>query len=186
MAEISFRRPMFRLSKANSNFVPKAKPFCSFPSEFVHKDGRKIAVALAGVWSERAQRFFIIGRDMTEQNEAEKMLASLAHFDQLTRLPNRNSLLEDLSQLGTDTAQAMCIAMFDLDGFKNVNDTLGHSIGDKLLTQVGQRIKTLTPESGRAYRLGGDEFVLIEPKFTRPSRFRRQRRRYPESNGIPF
>ncbi|MEH2510471.1 diguanylate cyclase (GGDEF)-like protein/PAS domain S-box-containing protein [Nitrobacteraceae bacterium AZCC 1564] len=140
----------------------QGKAIRNFQSEFIHKDGRKIAVALAGIWSERAQRFFIIGRDMTEQNQAEKMLSTLAHFDQLTGLPNRNSLLEDLSKFGNDNAEAMCIAMFDLDGFKNVNDTLGHSIGDKLLTQVGQRIKMLAPESGRAYRLGGDEFVLID------------------------
>lgn len=139
----------------------QGKSIRNFPSEFIHKNGRTIAVALAGVWSERVQRFFIIGRDMTEQNEAEKMLAALAHFDQLTGLPNRNSLLEDLSRLGHHNTPATSIAMFDLDGFKNVNDTLGHSIGDKLLTQVGQRIKMLAPESGRAYRLGGDEFVLV-------------------------
>lgn len=146
--------------KSELKLCAQGKAIRNFPTEFVHKNGHTIAVALAGVWSKRAQRFFVIGRDMTEQNEAEKMLAALAHFDQLTGLPNRNSLLEDLSKLGE--AQAMCIAMFDLDGFKNVNDTLGHSIGDKLLTQVGQRIKMLTLESGRAYRLGGDEFVLID------------------------
>lgn len=148
--------------KGELQLCAQGKAIRNFPTEFVHKDGHTIAVALAGVWSERAQRFFVIGRDMTEQNEAEKMLAALAHFDQLTGLPNRNSLLEDLSKLGDDKAQAMCIAMFDLDGFKNVNDTLGHSIGDNLLSQVGQRIKMLTPESGRTYRLGGDEFVLID------------------------
>jgi diguanylate cyclase (GGDEF)-like protein/PAS domain S-box-containing protein len=147
--------------KSELELCVQGKAIRNFQSEFVHKDGRKISVALAGVWSERAQRFFIIGRDMTEQNQAERMLATLAHFDQLTGLPNRNSLLEDLGKLRNDNAEAMCIAMFDLDGFKNVNDTLGHSIGDKLLTQVGQRIEKLTPESGRAYRLGGDEFVLI-------------------------
>lgn len=147
--------------KSELELCAQGKAIRNFQSEFIHKDGRNISVALAGVWSERAQRFFIIGRDMTERNQAERMLATLAHFDQLTGLPNRNSLLEDLSKLLDDNAEAMCIAMFDLDGFKNVNDTLGHSIGDKLLTQVGQRMKMLTPESGRAYRLGGDEFVLI-------------------------
>ena len=147
--------------KTELELCAQGKSIRNFPSEFVHKNGHTIAVALAGVWSERVQRFFIIGRDMTEQNEAEKMLAALAHFDQLTGLPNRNSLLEDLSRLGHHNTPATSIAMFDLDGFKNVNDTLGHSIGDKLLTQVGQRIKMLAPESGRAYRLGGDEFVLV-------------------------
>jgi diguanylate cyclase (GGDEF)-like protein/PAS domain S-box-containing protein len=147
--------------RSELDLCAKGKAIRNFQSEFVHKSGRRIAVALAGVWSERAQRFFVIGRDMTEQKEAERMLATLAHFDQLTGLPNRNSLLEDLNKLGDENVQATCIAMFDLDGFKNINDTLGHSIGDKLLSQVAQRMESLTPEGGRAYRLGGDEFVLI-------------------------
>lgn len=146
--------------KSELDLCARGKAIRNFPTEFVHKSGRRIAVALAGVWSERAQRFFVIGRDMTEQKEAERMLATLAHFDQLTGLPNRNSLLEDLGQLDDETTQATCIAMFDLDGFKNVNDTLGHSIGDELVSRVAQRMETLTPEGGRAYRLGGDEFVL--------------------------
>ncbi len=115
---------------------------------------------LTGVWSEQAQRFFLIGHDMTEQQAVERKLTDLAHFDQLTGLPNRISLLKDLHDLERQTTNAV-VAMFDLDGFKDVNDTLGHSVGDKLLTEVAQRMEMLVPENGQMYRLGGDEFVLV-------------------------
>jgi diguanylate cyclase (GGDEF)-like protein/PAS domain S-box-containing protein len=139
----------------------------NFQTGFIHKDGRVVTLALTGVWSEQAQRFFLIGRDMTEREAAEEKLRQLAHFDQLTKLPNRTSLLRDLREMlieRTDRPRlVVSIAMFDLDGFKDINDTLGHATGDRLLEEVARRLSETAGASGQVYRLGGDEFFLILP-----------------------
>jgi diguanylate cyclase (GGDEF)-like protein len=96
--------------------------------------------------------------------ESTKNLIHLAHFDQLTGLANRISLHQDLKDAilpAKGTAAATSIAMFDLDGFKDINDTLGHSVGDQLLREVARRMTAFLPANGRFYRLGGDEFVLV-------------------------
>jgi diguanylate cyclase (GGDEF)-like protein/PAS domain S-box-containing protein len=139
----------------------------NFQCDLIHKNGSLVPVALTGVWSDQAQRFFMIGRDMTEQKAVEKKLTDLAHFDQLTKLPNRISLLNDLNDPERKNANAV-VAMFDLDGFKDVNDTLGHLVGDKLLTEVARRMAALVPDNGRMYRLGGDEFVFVIPDSRDP------------------
>ena len=92
-----------------------------------------------------------------------KELIHLAHFDQLTGLANRISLHNDLTCAISECegAAATSVAMFDLDGFKDINDTLGHSIGDQLLQEVARRMEAFTPVDGKFYRLGGDEFVLV-------------------------
>lgn len=90
-------------------------------------------------------------------------LEQLAHFDQLTGLPNRVSLLRDIEAMlckgPGDLARPIAIAMLDLDSFKDVNDTLGHPVGDKLLQEVAQRL-TSASHGACVYRLGQDEFVL--------------------------
>jgi diguanylate cyclase (GGDEF)-like protein len=95
----------------------------------------------------------------------------LAHYDQLTGLPDRVSLLEVIGELTDAPLQPASIAIFDLDGFKGVNDTLGHSTGDQLLTQIAVRMCALTPAPGQVYRLGGDEFVLVLPGCSDPREF---------------
>jgi diguanylate cyclase (GGDEF)-like protein len=88
----------------------------------------------------------------------------LAHFDQLTGLPNRVSLRNDidtiLKERAGDPARPMTVATLDLDGFKDVNDTLGHPVGDRLLQEVARRLAAVSDET-RVYRLGEDEFVLV-------------------------
>jgi diguanylate cyclase (GGDEF)-like protein len=124
---------------------------------------RVVPMAWSGVWSEPDQRHFFVGRDMTEQKAAEEKLWRLAHFDQLTGLPNRTSLAADLNAMLDESAAIgshHAIAIIGLDGFKDVNDTLGHSIGDELLRQVAERM-VVADDAGRAYRLGGDQFVLL-------------------------
>jgi diguanylate cyclase (GGDEF)-like protein/PAS domain S-box-containing protein len=136
----------------------------NFETRYVHKQGQIVPLAWSGVWSEPEQKYFFTGRDVTESKKVEAKLRYLAHFDQLTALPNRTSLQNDLNALlnppaGTDR-QALSIAMFDLDGFKDINDTLGHSTGDQLLCEVAWRLSTQAEGQARFYRLGGDEFVL--------------------------
>ena len=91
----------------------------------------------------------------------------LAHYDQLTGLPNRTTLREDLAALiavsSDPEPRPASIAMLDLDGFKDINDTLGHSAGDRLLQEVARRLTETAKDAARVYRLGGDEFVLVFP-----------------------
>lgn len=101
--------------------------------------------------------------DITDRMRADEQLKRIAHYDQLTGLPNRLSLQRELGRLLSGDGKMTAIAMFDLDGFKDVNDTLGHSTGDQLLIEVGQRLVQVAGGHGQVCRLGGDEFVLIVP-----------------------
>ena len=99
--------------------------------------------------------------DVTDRVRAEEQLNRIAHYDQLTGLPNRLTLQKELGRLLSGTGASTAIGLFDLDGFKDVNDTLGHSIGDQLLIEVGQRLAKVAEGRGQVCRLGGDEFVVI-------------------------
>jgi diguanylate cyclase (GGDEF)-like protein/PAS domain S-box-containing protein len=132
----------------------------SFHTKVVRKDQRSISVNWTAVWSKPAGRFFLIGRDMTETLAAQARLRQLALYDQLTGLPNRTSLISDLESLAaSDSWKNSSIAIFDLDGFKEVNDAFGHAAGDLVLKEVAQRATDLSV--GDVYRLGGDEFVIV-------------------------
>ena len=102
--------------------------------------------------------------DITERKEAELSLERLARYDPLTGLPNRALLAEDLARTleRHDRDGRTCAVLFlDLDRFKDVNDTLGHSIGDLLLKDVAVRLCALVPEGTLVARWGGDEFVAV-------------------------
>ena len=102
--------------------------------------------------------------DITDRVRAEEQLKRIAHYDQLTGLPNRLTLQKELGRLLSGRRHGpTAIALFDLDGFKDVNDTLGHSTGDQLLIEVGQRLVEVAGGRGQVCRLGGDEFVMIMP-----------------------
>jgi diguanylate cyclase (GGDEF)-like protein/PAS domain S-box-containing protein len=98
--------------------------------------------------------------DITDRKKAEEQLHRLAHYDPLTGLPNRLTLQRELASL-FGSGWPISVALFDLDGFKDVNDTLGHSTGDKLLVEVGRRLTDVAGDRGQVCRLGGDEFVVI-------------------------
>lgn len=95
---------------------------------------------------------------------AEAKLQNMAMFDELTGLPNRRMLFESLSQSLARARRDSCklgLLYIDLDGFKSVNDNLGHNIGDLLLEQVARRLRTRTRGSDTLARIGGDEFTVI-------------------------
>ena len=100
-------------------------------------------------------------RDVTEQRALEAQLEYRASVDALTGLPNRAALMQELSQRGPldDTT----VLFIDLDGFKEVNDTLGHESGDGVLRDVASRIAADVPGGVSVGRLGGDEFLAIMP-----------------------
>src|SRR5690606_20066003 len=105
-----------------------------------------------------------VGSDVTEQRASAEQIARMARFDNLTGLPNRLSLHEDLGRAlaHAQGMKARCaLMMIDLDRFKAVNDTLGHPVGDQLLAQVATRLKSLMGTDMTCGRLGGDEFAVV-------------------------
>jgi len=102
--------------------------------------------------------------DITERSEAAAEIQRLAYFDPLTHLPNRRLLLDRLTQTLAAAARHGrygAILFLDLDDFKRLNDTRGHSAGDQLLVEVGHRLRTGLREGDTVARMGGDEFVVI-------------------------
>jgi diguanylate cyclase (GGDEF)-like protein/PAS domain S-box-containing protein len=105
-----------------------------------------------------------VTRDMSEAKTAENEIKRLAYYDPLTGLPNRRMLLERLQRVLTSDRRAgnKCALLFlDLDNFKDLNDTLGHHIGDLLLQEVARRLTSSLRDTDMATRIGGDEFVVI-------------------------
>ena len=107
-----------------------------------------------------------ITSDITQHKAAQERIQRLAHFDPLTGLPNR-ALLNDRVNHDLSTAQRhhtqLAVLFVDLDHFKNVNDTLGHRIGDELLVAIASRLKAAVRDVDTVSRQGGDEFILILP-----------------------
>jgi diguanylate cyclase (GGDEF)-like protein/PAS domain S-box-containing protein len=106
--------------------------------------------------------FAKITRDVGDRRRYEEHLYRLAHFDTLTELPNRLTLLKALEQ-ALSSPLPLTVLMLDLDGLKDINDTLGHSIGDFVLKAAANRIRLCIGESGTVGRLGGDEFAVALP-----------------------
>ena len=107
-----------------------------------------------------------IGTDLTEQRRSEQEISRLARFDSLTGLPNRAMMRQTLEEAMRNSAhrqKGCALFLIDLDRFKNVNDTLGHPIGDALLREVAERLKSVMGNHGQVGRLGGDEFQAVLP-----------------------
>lgn len=98
---------------------------------------------------------------------ANNQILEMAYQDALTHLPNRRFFVERLNKLFLENAkQPMALLFIDLDRFKFINDTLGHNVGDLILSSVAERMKLSLPEIDTLARLGGDEFVLLYRNFT--------------------
>ena len=106
--------------------------------------------------------------DITERRRSEERIAHLAQYDALTELPNRLLFRERLSQAlrKIDREQQIAVLYIDIDGFKAVNDSLGHSVGDELLKGIATRLRGCVSGAGLVARLGGDEFAIIETEVT--------------------
>lgn len=113
---------------------------------------------------EEGPRFVALARDITERQLADARTHQLAYFDALTGLPNRRMLLDRLERalaMAHRNGQVGALLFVDLDNFKQINDALGHTLGDLLLVEVARRLTHLLRPGDTVARLGGDEFVLL-------------------------
>ena len=104
-------------------------------------------------------------RDLSDRRQAEQRIQHLAHHDGLTGLPNRVLFHDRLAQaiaVAERTGRSMALLCLDLDGFKAVNDLLGHPVGDGVLIEVGNRLTACLRDSDTVARLGGDEFAIVQ------------------------
>ena len=148
-------------------------------------DGRIIAIAQRptsdGGW-------LVTCEDVTEQQRAESQIAFMARHDALTRLPNRTLLAERIELAVAQVGRGSGFAVFclDLDNFKQVNDTLGHPVGDELLCAVADRLNACVREIDTVARLGGDEFAVIQCGVQGGEEAERLARRIVECVGAPY
>ncbi|HYN77447.1 MAG TPA: EAL domain-containing protein [Lamprocystis sp. (in: g-proteobacteria)] len=120
-------------------------------------------VATPARWQGRPA-YLVMLHDVTERKDQEERMQRLAYSDSLTGLPNRDLFCDRLQQgliLAKREGKGLAVLFMDLDGFKQVNDTLGHGVGDALLRAVADRLRTLPRISDTVARIGGDEFAGI-------------------------
>lgn len=125
----------------------------------------------------------------TARLQQDERLWTLAHYDTLTNLPNRSLFWDRIGQAlrhAKRLESGAAVLWLDLDGFKAVNDTLGHAAGDALLQQVAERLKNRIRESDTVARMGGDEFAVILPDIAEPERAMRVATELVASLAEPF
>jgi diguanylate cyclase (GGDEF)-like protein len=129
-----------------------------------------------------------IHEDITERRRVEAKIAHMAKHDALTNLPNRVLLRESLNNAVKEAGEGNFLAVhcIDLDQFKNVNDTLGHPIGDALLREVTDRLLTCVSEGDTIARLGGDEFAILQIGIANPEQAADLAQHVIEAVGAPY
>ncbi|MEF2229813.1 MAG: sensor domain-containing diguanylate cyclase [Pseudodesulfovibrio sp.] len=132
----------------------------TFSFRFLRGDGEHIRLNWNAIFSPDHNAYFCTVHDPARESDA----ARLAYRDVLTGLKNRLALEEDLPDMLDNAQEAsarVAILFIDLDGFKEVNDNLGHKAGDALLARAARRMSYVVGQHGSTYRLGGDEFIVI-------------------------
>jgi len=139
------------------------------------RDGGRLitlqSVSLVPAGQDDSVRYVLACSDLTSVRQAQDQLNWLAHHDVLTGLPNRALLEERLDhdlQRARRLGHGLALMVIDLDGFKTINDSLGHAAGDRMLQEVARRLKGSIRDADTAARLGGDEFVVIMTDLVQP------------------
>ncbi len=142
----------------------------TWEKRYRHKNGYYIWVNLTTsiVRDEEGNpRYFsTVIEDISRRKQIEEELLHVANYDALTNLPNRSLLLDRLSQalvFANRAGSQVAVMLIDLDRFKNINDSLGHDVGDKIIVEVARRLAFAVRAGDTIARLGGDEFVVIWP-----------------------
>lgn len=135
----------------------------------VRQDGSELALGLTlFCWSEKGKlKFEAVLKDLTALHLEEEALRRLACVDVLTGLANRGRFYRVTEEILVQ-ARPAAVLMIDLDGFKDVNDSLGHAVGDGILREVAARLQRLASAGATVARIGGDEFAILEPNLISP------------------
>ena len=158
-----------------SHFMqPDLKAMGLMDLTLMRRDGQILPVDIAlGHWNDEGTPYAIVYiRDITERKQFENSLKHQATHDELTGLPNRWLFRLQLDQALARAARAclqVAVVFIDLDHFKNVNDSFGHSAGDSLLVQAGERMQRVLRENDTLARMGGDEFAVLLPDLITPN-----------------
>jgi diguanylate cyclase (GGDEF)-like protein/PAS domain S-box-containing protein len=156
------------------------------------RDGSEalLRVRKIGVHDSAGRPQFIVGvgEDITARRHAEAKIEQLAHYDPLTGLPNR-ALFQTQFHQALDKARGgggLAVLCIDLDHFKTVNDTLGHSLGDQVLEEAAKRLQKCVRAGDTAARLGGDEFAVLQGGFTSRQACTRLAKRVVDAMSEPY
>ncbi|TAK49383.1 MAG: EAL domain-containing protein [Xanthobacteraceae bacterium] len=141
-----------------------------FNRQQVRRDGETIEVLAFGrrILFDGSPAYLVAALDVTEQKKTEARIAHLAHHDALTGLPNRILFRQRLDEALDRDAGSIAVLCIDLDQFKVVNDTFGHSVGDRVLEVVAERLRSVLGRTHLAARFGGDEFAAIVERVGAP------------------
>ena len=134
-----------------------------------HKNGHRyptrLSISTCLDKDRKVQNFISVFSDITEHKKTEQRLIYLADFDPLTKLAKRHILAERVNEVirncELNGSQEFALMLIDLDRFKNINDTLGHNVGDQVLKQIAERLGTNIRASDTIGRLSGDEFIIL-------------------------
>jgi|GEM_PF-572404 len=170
-AELLILEDIAPISLAKAREIVLSEGKCAFPAE-IRKDGTTFYYdgTLSGILDkqDKLAGFVLMLNDITERRQHEDTIHHLAYHDALTGLPNRVLLNDRLGQAlasANRTGTKGALMILDLDRFKDINDSLGHSMGDLLLKAVSERLSGLLRKSDTVSRMGGDEFVLLLPSI---------------------
>ncbi len=175
-SRLGYRRGEFRLNgpddgdwDAHIADLRARRPFRDFKFAYLDATGQRRIALMSGrpVFDEAGSfaGYRGVGRDITEEFNAQKQLLFLAHHNSLTGLPNRVTLkdrLEHTLAVARRTGTGVAVLSVDFDDFKAVNDTLGHSAGDMLLCEGARRMTSVLREIDTVARMGGDEFTIVQ------------------------
>ncbi len=143
-----------------------------FETQHRHKNKHLIDIEISALFMSETGNVYAFCRDISERKKSEEEIRRLAFYDPLTGLANRRLMTDRMSQhiaLARRSNELMAVCMIDLDGFKQVNDQLGHKAGDLLLIEVARRLVATLRQSDTASRFGGDEFALTLGGFKKIS-----------------
>lgn len=167
MADLQEQEFLNNSTTANGNSLGKRLEHCLTNKsrqkfQFQRSDGVVIEVSFTPIASYTG---VIVLEDISERIKSEAEIQQLANFDSLTHLPNRRYFSQTVEEVckTLDEDEGYSIFFMDVDKFKDINDTLGHSVGDKLLCVISLRMKACLPKGGFVGRFGGDEFTIMLP-----------------------